>query len=50
VVLYFVPGRLNNGRLTAVGGRIVTEVSYRATEGTRTSLLHNPLLAAKSPT
>jgi hypothetical protein len=38
----------NNGRLTGVGGRIVTEVFYRAIERTRTSILHSSLLAVKS--
>jgi hypothetical protein len=33
---------LNNGRLTGVGGRIVAEVFYRAMEGSKTSILHNP--------
>ena len=49
VVLY-CQGELNNGRLTGVGGRIVTEVFYRAMEGTRTSILHSYLPAAKSRT
>jgi hypothetical protein len=38
----------NNGRLTGVGGRIVTEVFYRAIKRTRTSILHSSLLAVKS--
>ena len=33
---------LNNGRLTGVGGRIVTEVFHRAMEGSRISILRDP--------
>ena len=34
---------LNGGRLTGVGGRIVTEVFHRAMEGSSTSIVRDPL-------
>ncbi len=34
---------LNGGRLTGVGGRIVAEVFHRAMEGSRTSIVRDPL-------
>jgi hypothetical protein len=36
---------LNGGRLTGVGGRIVTEVFHRAMEGSRASIVKRPRLA-----
>ena len=33
---------LNGGRLTGVGGRIVTEVFHRAMEGSRASIVKDP--------